>query len=221
MHTPVKLKLGKGAAFVKTRLRRLPLTDDVWEVDFQHILETEKGGNRQPSRWLGMVLSQTDDFLFSLEILDTPATVNDLAKLLAEAMRRPLTGPAHRPSCIHLRSNPLWQELLPHLLELKIDVLAAENLPKWAKVKADYVRDLKAQEAKKTQATTLNAGEIDEAFPAIADWVRTQGWIEIGECDWEGFIVRALHAGGMVFEDNESKTLGEALKALERGIEEL
>ena len=33
------LKLGKGAAFVKSKLRNLPQTDDVWEADFQPIPE--------------------------------------------------------------------------------------------------------------------------------------------------------------------------------------
>ena len=30
-----KLKLGKGVAFVKGRLKRLPQGDETWEVDFQ------------------------------------------------------------------------------------------------------------------------------------------------------------------------------------------
>jgi hypothetical protein len=30
-----KLKLGKGAAFVKSRLRLLPQGDDTWEADFR------------------------------------------------------------------------------------------------------------------------------------------------------------------------------------------
>jgi hypothetical protein len=30
-----KLKLGKGAAFVKGRLKRLPRGDETWEADFE------------------------------------------------------------------------------------------------------------------------------------------------------------------------------------------
>ena len=30
-----KLKLGKGAAFVKGRLKNLPQRDETWEADFQ------------------------------------------------------------------------------------------------------------------------------------------------------------------------------------------
>ena len=32
-----KLNLGKGSAFVKSRLSRLPRTDEVWEADIQPI----------------------------------------------------------------------------------------------------------------------------------------------------------------------------------------
>ena len=33
--TTDKLKLGKGSAFVKSKLRRLPQFDDIWEADFK------------------------------------------------------------------------------------------------------------------------------------------------------------------------------------------
>ena len=47
-----KLKLGKGSAFVKRRLRGFPQENDVWEADFQPI-ETESG---EFEFWLGMVV---------------------------------------------------------------------------------------------------------------------------------------------------------------------
>ena len=37
-----KLKLGKRAAFVKSRLCRVPQEDDVWEADFQPIPNEEQ-----------------------------------------------------------------------------------------------------------------------------------------------------------------------------------
>ena len=64
-----------------------------------------------------------------------------------------------------------------------------------------------------TQDTLLAA-----MFPTIANWVRRGGWIEIGEQEQFGFVVRALDAGGLLFEDTEARTLDEAMTALERGI---
>ena len=38
----MKLKLGKGSSFVKSRLRRFPQEDAVWEADFQPIPDEER-----------------------------------------------------------------------------------------------------------------------------------------------------------------------------------
>jgi hypothetical protein len=59
---------------------------------------------------------------------------------------------------------------------------------------------------------------IEGSFPAIAEFVCTQGWIEIGDQEGFGFIVRALDYGGLVYESKKPRTLAEAMKALERGI---
>jgi hypothetical protein len=136
-----KLKPGKGAYFVKTHLKRLPQAEDVWQVDIQPFDETGKGRKRQRPCWLGVVLSRTDDFILADRVLDTPPTVNDLARLLADGMRRPLIESAHRPSRIVLRDNPLWQEILPHLKELKIEVVLQEELPEWDRMLADLVSE--------------------------------------------------------------------------------
>lgn len=73
-----------------------------------------------------------------------------------------------------------------------------------------------AQRAKHEAAT--KQPDINEMFPATASFVRTTGWIEIGDQEGFGFIVRALDYGGLVFETTKPKTLGEALLALEKGI---
>lgn len=61
---------------------------------------------------------------------------------------------------------------------------------------------------------------IDDLFPVTAQWVRTYGWIEIGDQEGVGFVVRALDYGGQVFQNTRAKTLGEALAALEKGLAE-
>ena len=58
-----------------------------------------------------------------------PPTVNGLANLLAHAMLRPGFGDRQRPRIIHLRNRPQWQELLPHLQQLGIEVVLADDLP--------------------------------------------------------------------------------------------
>ncbi len=62
--------------------------------------------------------------------------------------------------------------------------------------------------------------DIEAAYPNIAEWVQGCGWIEIGDQDWQGSVVRALNEGGLVYEEEGCRTLAEAMSALEEGLEE-
>jgi hypothetical protein len=59
---------------------------------------------------------------------------------------------------------------------------------------------------------------VEKLFPAIAQWVRGYGHIEIGDQEMFGFVVRALDYGNLVFEDDRPDTLAEAMAVLEKGI---
>lgn len=125
---PDKLKLGKGAAFVKSRLKYLRQEDDTWEADFFPIpcSDSEHG-----NVWFGMVLSHGHDYILAQRTFEEQPTVNDLARLLADAMNRPMAERCHRPRCLYLRSKPEWAELLPHLKQIGIRVVSQEALPRW------------------------------------------------------------------------------------------
>ena len=140
---PDHLKLGKGAGFVKTHLKRLPQVDDVWEADFQPYPEPEEGKRRRTVNWIGTVVSQTSHFILADALVDLPPTVNDLAGLLARAMSRPMEERPHRPTLIHLRDNTLWHELLPHLKELRIEVATGEELPELDTMIEEFAQELK------------------------------------------------------------------------------
>jgi hypothetical protein len=63
------------------------------------------------------------------------------------------------------------------------------------------------------------AHSIEAAYPTIARWVREYGWIEIGHDDMSRSFVRALDAGGLVWEGQEDyATLDDALRDLEAGL---
>jgi hypothetical protein len=210
-----RLKLGKGAAFVKTRLRRLPQGVETWEADF---LAFPKPFDQDWTDYLGLVFTRSDAaFLAELTVRDRP-TVNDLATLLAHAMRRPLEGTAHRPRIIHLRGHHQWRELFPHLKELGIDISIEPEIPQAIKAQHEHV--LEMQRAASTRETKPIAAQakVDGAIPAIAKWVRHHGWIEIGQQELFGFVARALHEGGTKVEINEFMTLAEAMAELENGL---
>src|SRR4249919_3302156 len=110
-----KLILGKGSSFVKSRLSRLPRTDEVWEADIQPMSVRGWDARRHGELWLGMVLTRLEDFHLALQAHNEAPTINDLAHLLAKAMERPSVMGARRPARILLRDNPQWKELIPAL----------------------------------------------------------------------------------------------------------
>jgi hypothetical protein len=211
-----KLKLGKGAAFVKGRFKRLCQEEETWEADFQAL---PKPITQSQTNYLGMVVAPDGSFLADSRVEGRP-TVNDMATLLAHAMRRPLTGKAHRPRRLHVRGHPQWRELFPHLDELGIKVAVHRELPKVQQAYLGYVRQMR--EAHRVGMVKPTAGQqgVEKLFPAIAQWVRGYGHIEIGDQEMFGFVARALDYGGLAFEDDKPDTLAEAMASLERGLAE-
>jgi hypothetical protein len=63
---------------------------------------------------------------------------------------------------------------------------------------------------------TAEQQSVEKRFPAIAQWVRGYGHIEIGDQEMFGFVARALDYGGLAFEDDRPDTLA----SLERGLTE-
>jgi hypothetical protein len=209
-----KLKLGKGAAFVKGRLKRLRQVDETWEADFQAL---PKPITQNETHYLGMVVAPNGSFLANSHVKGRP-TVNDMATLLANAMRRPPTKGSHRPCCLHVRGHPQWRELFPHLAELDIEVAVHRKLPKVLQAYQSYLR--KMREAHRVGMVNPSAEQqkVEKLFPAIAQWVRGYGHIEIGDQEMFGFVVRALDYGNLVFEDDRPDTLAEAMATLEKGL---
>ena len=209
-----KLTLGKGSSFVKSRLRRLSQKDDAWEADFQPI-----PNERKTEFWLGMVVEQETAIELTHEVLSAPPTVNDLASLIAAAMQRPIIeGSHHRPSTLLLSNDPHWKELIPHLMELGIEVIVSGTLPAWKQAAEESGVEHARMMFRLGPPKTTKDNLVAAMFPALGKWILSGGWIEIGEQDGVGFVVRALDAGGLAFEDTEARTLDEALAALEAGI---
>ena len=139
-------------------------------------------------------------------------TVNDLADLLADAMRRPLTGSARRPQRIHFRGNPRWDELYPHLQELGIEA-HFRTTSRTGRSVSDFLREMRK----------ASPGPIIMLSPDLPCWSAVPPIDRFGRAAGrgrqakDGFVVRAVDDGGLVFE-NSSSTLAEAMAALEAGL---
>jgi hypothetical protein len=212
-----KLRLGKGAAFVKSRFKRLSQEDDTWEADFRALPKPIAQGD---TNYLGLVVAQPDGSLRAESHVEGRPSVNDLATLLAHAMRRPLTGNSHRPRRIHVRGHHQWRELFPHLAEIGIEVAVQKELPQVQEAYETHLRRLREAYRVGVVKPTKEQAGVEKMFPAIARWVRGYGHVEIGDQEMFGFVVRALDYGGLVFEDHKPDTLAEAMAALEKGLKE-
>lgn len=212
-----KLKLGKGAAFVKSRLKRLPQRDETWEADFRAL---PKPIEQSQTHYLGIVVSGKDGSLLAETTVHGRPSVNDLATILVHAMRRPLNGDARRPRLVHLRGHHQWRELFPHLEEIGIgvEVFAGQDLPGIEEAYDEHLRLVREARRVGMIGPTPEQARIDTLFPAIARWVTEDGWIEIGVQELFGFVARALHEGGTQVDDDRPGTLSEALAALEVGL---
>jgi hypothetical protein len=211
------LKLGKGSAFDKARLKRLRQEDDTWEADFRAL---PKPMMQNETHYLGLIVTKRGGSVLAETKVEGRPSAGDLATLLGKAMLRPITDGAHRPRCLHVRGHRQWRELFPHLQELGIDVSVKQDLPKVQGAYRDHLRKVReARRAGMVKPTAEQQG-VEKLFPAIAQWVRGYGHVEIGDQETFGFVARALDYGGMAFEDDRPATLAEALAALERGLAE-
>jgi len=209
------LKFGKGAAFAKSRLHRLRQEDDTWEADF---LALPKPIMQTATHYLGMVVTKREGFLLAKMKVQGRPSVNNLATLLASAMRRPLTERAHRPGRIHVRGHHQWRELFPQLQELGIEVSVRQELPKVNEAYDDYLQHLREIRTRGKVKPNAEQAQVAEMFPATAKYVEGYGHVEIGDQEMFGFVARALDYGGLVFEDDKPSTLAEAMAALEKGL---
>ena len=136
-----KLKLGKSSAFIKRDIRALPQTEAEFEADF--FLDPEHSTKSQEA-WNGVVIEREHGAVLAMEdVRLPPPTVNCLATLLAYAMLRPQYGDRQRPATIYLRDRPQWQELLPHLRQLDIEVILGDDLPRFDEAIIEWMQKMK------------------------------------------------------------------------------
>jgi hypothetical protein len=212
-----KLKTGKGAVFVKGQLKRLPQGDETWEADFQAL---PKPIEQTQTHYLGMVVTEKDGSLLADTTVHGRPSVNDLATILAHAMRRPLDGDARRPKLVRLRGHHQWRGLFPHLEEIgvEVEVCVGRDLPGIMAAYGEHLRQMReARRVGMIEPSSVQAN-VELLFPAIARWVEEYGWIEIGVQELFGFVARALHEGGTQVEDNRPDSLAEVLAAIEVGL---
>lgn len=153
---------------------------------------------------------QTGVRLYTLEVF--------LLSGQAHAMRRPLDGDARRPKLVCLRGQRRWKELFPVLEELGVEVSVERNLPGIGKAYRALVQEMREQRRTRMVKPCSEQANVETMFPAIAMYVSGHGFIEIGDEEGFGLVVRAIGYGGLDFEADTPQTLSEAMAVLEAGL---
>jgi len=120
--------LARRWAFLKPRLLRLPQKAHGMEVDFCPLPDNVCD---EHGLWLGLVVDHGLGLILMTSILDEPPIVQDLLKILSEAMECPLPSGRFRPEVVFLRDNPEWEQLFPHLGHVGIETVVSEDLLYW------------------------------------------------------------------------------------------
>ena len=195
-------------------LKRSPQSDAVWEADFRAL---PKPVGQADTHYVGFVVAPDGHLLAERAVPRTPSA-GDLAKLLTDASLRPLHGDPCRPRTIRFRKNPRWRELFPALADVGIEVVTANELTAVVEAYDAHLRRLRVARSAGAVKPTAAQTRVEILFPAVARWVGGYGHIEIGIQDGFGFVVRAVDAGSVVFEDDTTDTLAAAMSAFERGL---
>jgi hypothetical protein len=210
-------KSGGASGLLKAHLKRLRQEEETWEADFQAL---PKPIMQSRTDYLGIVVAKPKGMVLVETRVEGRPEAADLAVLLAQALRRPLAGTAHRPRRLFLRRHPQWREVFPRLEELGIGVSVRQELPKARKAHEAYLKSEREASRATMVKPTMEQAAIEKLFPAVAKWVRGYGHIEIGDQETFGFVAQALSYGGWVFQDDKPETLAEALAALDKGLAE-
>ena len=93
-----------------------------------------------------------------------------------------------------------------------------QKLPGIEKAYRARIRQMREEQRTGMVKPTEEQAKVEAMFPAIARYVQGYGYVEIGDQESFGFVVRALGYGGLDFEDDTPETLAEAMAVLEAGL---
>lgn len=101
---------------------------DVWQAEFRQMPNWIEIEGEIVRPWTVLVTSRSDDLVLGHQITEEMPTLASLWDILADTMRRPAAGKAHRPTELQVRSGAVWQALIPHLAEVGVRLVESDEL---------------------------------------------------------------------------------------------
>ncbi|QDV37700.1 DUF6930 domain-containing protein [Tautonia plasticadhaerens] len=139
-------KAAGPSAVGKARLKKLPQEFDAWQADCRPLgsLVEHEGGMVQP--WIVLVASRSGGLILAQEMSLEPPSAALMWDVPARAMGEPMMEQPHRPTEVQVRPDPLWDELRPHLDDLGVECVEADELDLIGFVLDDLAKHLTREE---------------------------------------------------------------------------
>ncbi|MBY0395217.1 MAG: hypothetical protein K2X91_01950, partial [Thermoleophilia bacterium] len=113
---PKKPRAAKGATPTsKARIRRLTVSEDVWQADFRQLPVWVNVGDRPQRPWIVVVANLTDGFILGQQVCEQEPTAEALWDELDKIMRAPSEGNPRRPVALELGDGEAWRAIAPEL----------------------------------------------------------------------------------------------------------
>jgi hypothetical protein len=115
--------------FVKKWLKeKLPQENDVWQADARPLANAIRVEGEAVRPWLVLVTSRTDDLILTHRLAEEEPPAALLWDTLVQAMQNPAAGEPHRPAELQVRADERWDSLRPHLEEVGVRLVLADEL---------------------------------------------------------------------------------------------
>ena len=179
------------SALAKVRLRRLPQPFDIWQVDRRRLAGLVEHGGRLVQPWVTLVASCSSGLIMAQAIAVEPPSAARIWDVLADAMRRSTGDPPHRPTQVQVLPDPTWDQLRPHLEEIGVDCVEADELDLIDTILEDLAKHMTREEPPGLlDMPGMTPERVAGFYRAAAGFYRKAPWKSLGyeeairvECD--------------------------------------
>jgi hypothetical protein len=105
---------------VKTRLLRLASKGETWQADFRPPPAGFPPLEDATEPWFVLVISEATQLVHLCKVLAVRPSADELWDALAEAMQESIAKDSQRPAVLRVGSEPVWEQLRPHLQEIHV-----------------------------------------------------------------------------------------------------
>jgi tetratricopeptide (TPR) repeat protein len=185
---PAPQSKGPGEA-VKKLLQKLPQAE-VWQCDFRMLPNWMMVAGEPLRPWATLVTNSNGQVLGHQVSEETP-TPGLVWDTLAQVMRKPAVGQAHRPATIQVRAGACWEDLRTHFNEIGVAVETMEKLDEFDMAFASLAQHVNSDgRPALSEAPGMTPDRVRGFYDAAAGFFRQAPWKRVGyeaairiECD--------------------------------------